>query len=111
MMEFKDLIARAVTIRQLYADFETRRYGRAWSDEEIALGFVGDMGDLMKLVQARNGIREIADHDAKLAHELADCLWAVIVLAQRYEIDLENAFLTTMNQLEQHLSTLQDKTT
>jgi NTP pyrophosphatase (non-canonical NTP hydrolase) len=53
---------------------------------------MGDVGDLAKLVQAKEGIREIANVDEKLAHELADCLWCVLVLANKYHIDLEGAF-------------------
>ena len=53
-MEFRDLIQRAMQIRGQYAEWETGRYGRAWTDEEIALGFVGDVGDLVKLVLARS---------------------------------------------------------
>lgn len=58
------------------------------------------MGDLVKLVQANNGIRDIPDARIRLEHELADCLWSVCVLADAYAIDLEQAFLGTMDELE-----------
>lgn len=102
-MDFKALSERAAAIRAQYQDYEQARYGRAWTDEEIALGFVGDVGDLMKLIQAKNGIRAIPDADQKLAHELADCLWAVMTLADAYGVDLERAFVDTMDALERHL--------
>ena len=60
------------------------------------LGLVGDVGDLAKLVQGRAGVRSTDDVDAKLAHELADCLWAVLTLADLYAVDLEAAFSATM---------------
>jgi NTP pyrophosphatase (non-canonical NTP hydrolase) len=88
----------------LYRDFEQANYGRAWTDEEIALGFVGDVGDLMKLVQAKNGVRALPDVEGRLAHELADCLWAILTLADVYQIDLETAFLHTMDDLERRLN-------
>ncbi len=99
-MEFNDLIQRARAIRKLYHDHETRSYGTAWTNEELALGFVGDVGDLAKLVMAQNGRRTIPEAESKLAHELADCLWSVIVLADGHGIDLEKAFLDTMDDLE-----------
>lgn len=102
-MSFKQLSERASEIRGKYRDFETAKYGRSWTDEEIALGFVGDVGDLMKLIQVKNGVRAIPDADEKLAHELADCLWSVFTLADAYNIDLEQAFLKTMDEIEQHL--------
>ncbi|MEM7127050.1 MAG: MazG nucleotide pyrophosphohydrolase domain-containing protein [Chloroflexota bacterium] len=103
-MEFAQLTQRANEIRQQYAAMEKQRYGRTWTDEEIALGFVGDVGDLVKLVQAMNGVRDIPDVWDKLQHELADCLWSVLTLAREYEIDLEKAFLQTMDELEANIS-------
>lgn len=100
-VEFHAMQQRAMQIRQAYAEMERSRYGRSWSDEELALGFVGDVGDLVQLVQARNGVRAIPDADKKLAHELSDCLWSVIVLSQIYGVDLEHSFLETMDELEQ----------
>lgn len=63
-------------------------------------GFVGDVGDLSKLIMAKSGLREINNVDQKLAHELADCLWSVLVLASKYEIDLAYHFFKTMDELE-----------
>ena len=102
-MELSAVTQRAMQIRQGYAQLEQQRYGRSWSREDLALGLVGDVGDLAKLVLAQSGIRTIADSRAKLAHELADCLWSVCVLAELYQIDLEQAFLDTMHELEQHI--------
>ena len=104
MTDFADLQARALAVRQRYAQVERSTYGREWSGEELALGLVGDVGDLAKLVQAQEGIRAIPDADALLAHELADCLWSVVVLADRYGVDLERAFLDTMDELEAQLA-------
>jgi NTP pyrophosphatase (non-canonical NTP hydrolase) len=103
-MELSAVTQRAMQIRQGYAQLEQQRYGRSWTPEEVALGFVGDIGDLVKLVMAQSGVRAIADSRAKLAHELADCLWSVCVLAELYQIDLEQAFLDTMVELEQHIA-------
>ena len=100
MTSFQDLTDRAWRVRQLYAQLETARHGRPWTREEVALGFVGDVGDLAKLVQAKAGVRNIPDADAKLAHEVADCLWSVMTLARLYDVDLEASFLATMDELE-----------
>ena len=103
-MEFQKIIDRAIEIRKQYEVKEKQLYGSAWTSEEIALGFVGDVGDLAKLIVAENGKRNIPDSKAKLEHELADCLWSVIVLAHKHGADLETAFTNTMNELETHLS-------
>jgi NTP pyrophosphatase (non-canonical NTP hydrolase) len=103
-MDFGDLQARASAVRAQYAALEIAQYGRAWSTEEIMLGFLGDVGDLAKLVQGKAGVRSREDLDEALAHELADCLWSVMTLADAYGIDLESAFLSTMTELAQHLA-------
>ncbi len=100
-MEFSQLIQRAIRVRSQYAELEQKLYGTAWTNEELAMGFVGDVGDLVKLVMAQNGRRRIPNVEEKLAHELADCLWSVIVLAHVHQIDLEQAFLETMTDLEE----------
>ncbi|MBI4674446.1 MAG: nucleotide pyrophosphohydrolase [Chloroflexi bacterium] len=103
-MEFRELEKRAMTIRVRYAEFEKAKSGAAWTNEELALGFVGDVGDVAKLVMAVNGRREIANAREKLEHELADCLWSVMVLAHAHEVDLERAFARAMDELEERLS-------
>jgi len=57
----------------------------------------------MKLIMAKEGFRQGENVDAKLAHELSDCLWSVLVLARHYGIDLETEFIRTMNDLESKL--------
>ena len=103
-MEFQQLMKRALEIRKQYEVKETQLYGSVWTNEEIALGFIGDVGDLAKLVLAQNGKRNIPESRTKLEHELADCLWSVMVLANLHGIDLERSFLNTMNELEERLA-------
>ena len=103
-MEFRNVIERAMEIRRLIEENEIQLYGSPWTSEEIALGFVGDVGDLVKLVAAENGRRMIPNSREKLEHELADCLWSVIVLSIIHDVDLEKSFFETMDRLEQHLA-------
>lgn len=93
------LAARAMEVRHRYADFETRRLGREWTTAELMSGFVVDVGDLTRLVMASTGARQLEDVAAKLEHELADCLWSVLVLADRLDVDLARAFNRTMDEL------------
>jgi NTP pyrophosphatase (non-canonical NTP hydrolase) len=99
-MDLKAMQERAMQIREKFGDFEESQVGKRWTREDIMLGFVGDVGDLAKLVMAMEGKRKIEDKEAKLEHELADCLWSILVLATMYEVDLEIAFSKTMNELE-----------
>jgi NTP pyrophosphatase (non-canonical NTP hydrolase) len=105
-MELSELTRRAVAVRARFSAAEIARGRVPWSRAELAQGFVGDVGALMKLVMAKEGRREGPAHvDSKLAHELADCLWSVLVLAEAYGVDLERAFATTMDELEAKMPT------
>jgi NTP pyrophosphatase (non-canonical NTP hydrolase) len=107
-MNFQNIIDRALTIRKLYEEKEKQLYGSPWTSDEVMLGFVGDVGDLAKLVMAENGKREIENSKEKLEHELADCLWPVIVLAKMHNIELEQSFVEAMDKLENHLLETQE---
>lgn len=109
MADFDELVERAMQIRNLYEAFEKSRHGKSWTREEIMLGFVGDVGDLAKLILANEGVRQIDGAEEKLAHELADCLWSIIVLSRLYEVNLQEAFFQTMNELENHLKEQAEK--
>lgn len=60
----------------------------------------------MKLVMAKQGLRKMDDVDAKLRHELADCLWAILVIADEVGVDLEEAFGETIKELRTRISTI-----
>jgi NTP pyrophosphatase (non-canonical NTP hydrolase) len=102
-MEFRRIIDRALTVRHYYEEKEKQLYGSPWTRQDLALGFVGDVGDLAKLILAENGKRTITDSKEKLEHELADCLWSIIVLAKLHDVDLETSFMKTMDELENYL--------
>ncbi|MFC9619442.1 MazG nucleotide pyrophosphohydrolase domain-containing protein [Streptomyces sp. NPDC056930] len=99
-MDLNELQRRALRIHDLYDELNLRERGRVWTREEFMLGFVGDVGDLAKLVMAQEGARDMPGGRPALEHELADCLWSVLVLAHRYNVDLNAAFLRTMDELD-----------
>lgn len=92
---------RAKEIADRYAELNKRQGHNAWGPKERMMGFVTDIGELNELVMAKEGMRHINDTDAKLAHELSDCLWSILVIADQYNVDLEKEFLRTMDELEQ----------
>jgi len=90
--DIESLTKEALRLRRRFRAAAHRQGRRAWTREQVMQGFVVDVGDLMRLVMARSGSRDAADVDARLAHELADCLWSVLVLAKLYRVDLEREF-------------------
>lgn len=103
-MKFEDLLKRAVEVRTKYDQLNAQR-GVTWNEQDLMAGFVGDVGDLSKIIMAKHGLRDMDDVDAKLAHELADCLWSVLVLADKYRIDLAAEFHKTMDKLDERIDT------
>lgn len=49
---------------------------------------------------AKSGLRHYENVDQEVAHELADCLWSVLVIADELKIDLEPEFLHSMEDLK-----------
>lgn len=104
MSDLSALQTRALEILRQYNALNKKRHGHKWTPKDHAMGFVGDVGDLMKLVAAKEGVRPANNVDSKLGHELADCLWSIFVLANHYDIDLESEFDRTMDYLDKRIS-------
>lgn len=100
MSNLLDLQKRAFEIRNKYNELNKKDGHSSWQIKDYAMGFVGDVGDLQKIVMAKENMRRMSDVDDKLSHELADCLWSLLVIAEHYKIDLEADFLRTMDDLE-----------
>ena len=64
----------------------------------------GDLLALHETLEGLHGSRVVDQVDEGLAHELSDCLWSVLVLARRLDVDLGAAFAATMDDLETRLS-------
>ena len=107
-MELQKLINRAMDLRRQYEKKETQLYGSPATDEDIARGFLSDVNNLVKLVDARHTKRDIMNSPEKLGSQLAHCLWSVIVLAKIHNVDLEQSFMEAMDRLENHLLETQE---
>lgn len=51
-----------------------QKRGIQWNEQQLMTGFVGDVGDLSKIIMAKHDLRDMENVDQKLAHELSDCL-------------------------------------
>jgi NTP pyrophosphatase (non-canonical NTP hydrolase) len=98
-LSLSSMTEQALSLLRAYDEVNERRYGRVWSTEELMLGFTGDVGDLSRLVIAKGGVRQQDDLDQKIAHELVDCLWSVLVLADRFGVDLSTEITKNLSDL------------
>jgi len=104
MSDLKDLMQQAEVIRRKYEELNLKDGTMPWGIKDYAQGFAGDFGDLQKLIMAKEGLRHIDDVDAKLAHELSDCLWSILVIASHYKVDLEQSFTKTMSDIADRIA-------
>jgi len=104
-MNLDELTQKVLHIKSLYSDFEKRKSYKHWTIEETYEGLVSDVGDLGRLVLAKEGFREMPDLQKSLQHELAEILYATLLLSEQYKIDLTQAFLDEVDRLERNLST------
>ena len=106
-MEFQRIIKRALEIRKKYSDLEKKKYGKEWDNKQVMQGLEKDIEDLKKLVAAeeekKDSFRDVMKVNSKLSHELADCLWSVLVLADRYGINMEKSFFEAMDEIEKKI--------
>lgn len=90
----EELTKLATDLRNKFEEYETRACNRPWTNVELAAAFNADVGKLTKLIMIKEGLLKDADFsNQQLEHELADCLWCILVFAKKYNIDLEQAML------------------
>ncbi|MGV9267567.1 phosphotransferase [Kitasatospora sp. NPDC003701] len=97
MPDWDEMTAAARTVRRLYDEANHRTLGRTWDLADFTLGFVGDVGDLAKLVMAHEGHRaDVSADRERIGHELSDCLFSLLVIADETGIDLAGRFTADM---------------
>jgi hypothetical protein len=101
---FSKAVVRSQKIREIYHQLELKHHGSEWTMEEDALAFLTDAGLVGRLTMAQQGrwpMEKEPAHD--LEHKLGECIWWLIVLAERMEIDAENALEAFLTKAEQQL--------
>lgn len=99
-MSLDELQTKALEVKQLYATYNQRQGSRAWEVGDYMAGFVGDVGDLSKLIMAKQGLRHKDRVAENIEHELADCLWSLLVIAHELDVDIEQAYTKTMEEIK-----------
>jgi NTP pyrophosphatase (non-canonical NTP hydrolase) len=95
---------QALAVRALYEVLEERFNGKTWSLHELMIGFSNDVGYIGRLLLANDGTWGIeGDVDAELKHKLAESMWWLFVLADKLDIDLDDAFASTMSSIRSGL--------
>jgi NTP pyrophosphatase (non-canonical NTP hydrolase) len=100
-MQLDEATETAVRVRALYHQLEERFEGGRWSPKDDVLGLVNDVGALSRLVMATEG-RWVPEGDlpSQLSAKFAECLWWVLVLSDRLDVDISEAFNANMARIE-----------
>ncbi len=81
---------------------ECEYHGSEWNIEEDAIAFLTDAGLVGRYTMANEKRWPADDTDEMLRHKLSECIWWLVVLADRMNIDLEKS-------LKEFIETTYDK--
>lgn len=103
-MTLSEAVARSREIREIYHLLELQHHGNEWTVEEDALAFLTDAGLVGRLAMAHQGRWPVEEERAEeLEHKLGECIWWLMTLADRMNIDAEGALETFLSKTEQQL--------
>ncbi len=113
-MDFKTFKKKALKIKDLYSHLNQVKGENKWGLTEYTRAFIGDVGDLNKMIMAKQGYREWADRGHNLEAELIDCFWALFIIGNELNVDLERQselWFSNMEKAIEEKLTLEEKRT
>ena len=91
-VKYSDIVNIVMETRTLLENFEQKSVGKKWGNEELLIGLMTDIGDLARLILAKEGFRSAKkDLEKQLRHEIAACFWAIVVLSEKYKVNIPQA--------------------
>lgn len=104
-LNFSEVVERSVQIRKLYQQIEKRQYHeKEWTVEEDALAFLTDAGLVGRLTMSQQGRwPQGGEALSELEHKLGECIWWLIILAERMNIDICEALQIFLTKTEKQL--------
>jgi len=104
-MTLNDFKALAAELRSSYDAANETAGRRRWGALEYCQGLACDVGDLTKLLMIQSHLRTGTPDLSRIEHELSDCLWSILTIAEAVDVDLERAFLQTMREVKSKIDT------
>ena len=101
-LKLNDVISRAEQIRELYHQLELVHHGSEWTVEEDVLAFLTDAGLIGRLTMSQQGRWPKENTEEELSHKLGECIWWLIIIANRTGLDINGSldgFLTRTEKL------------
>ena len=103
-IDFNEAVKRSVKIRENYHQLEKQHHEKEWTVEEDALAFLTDAGLVGRLTMSQQGRWPTNEDPApELEHKLGECVWWLIILAERMNINISEALERFLFKTENHL--------
>jgi NTP pyrophosphatase (non-canonical NTP hydrolase) len=103
-MNFSEAVKRSIQIRRLYHLLERKYHEKEWTVEEDALAFLTDAGLVGRLTMSEQGRWPInGETESALEHKLGECIWWLIILGERMNIDMKEALEKFLSKTEENL--------
>jgi hypothetical protein len=100
-LKISDVIVRSKNIRERYHELELTHHGNEWTVEEDALAFLTDAGLIGRLTMSQQGRwPKGGDSKPELEHKLGECIWWLTVLADRMDLNINDALQLFLNKTE-----------
>lgn len=90
-LDLETIKLRSKKIRELYRELERTHQGSEWTVEEDALAFLTDAGLVGRHTMSQQGRWPKENTDEELKHKLGECIWWLTILADRMNIDINDA--------------------
>ena len=101
---FSEAVERSVQIREQYHQLERQHHGKEWTVEEDALAFLTDAGLVGRFTMSQQGRWPTNEEPVpELEHKLGECVWWLIILAERMNIDIGEAVEKFLTKTENNL--------
>lgn len=99
-LNLEEVRERSLEIRKRYHELELLHHGSEWSVEEDALAFLTDAGLVGRFAMSKQGRWPKENTDIELHHKLGECIWWLTILAERMDIDINEAVETFLVKTE-----------
>ncbi|MFC6101438.1 nucleoside triphosphate pyrophosphohydrolase family protein [Olivibacter domesticus] len=99
-MDIKEIVERSKNIRAAYHQLEKQQHNSGWTVEEDALAFLTDAGLVGRHTMSQQKRWPAKNTDTELEHKLGECIWWLAVLANRMNIDIEEAIEKFLSKTE-----------
>jgi len=100
-INFNEAVERSIQLRNMYHRLEKQYHENEWTVEEDALAFLTDAGLVGRLTMSQQQRWPIDGNSiTNLEHKIGECIWWLIVLAERMNIDSGEAFEKFLTETE-----------